>query len=94
MNAYQYSSINGNTREEGDGIKQNKQLKFYTYYVLQIFIVLYMIIMQCMCFIYLYEITLAAKQIDIYTINQTETHEYIKKLENIINYICDTQNIC
>lgn len=90
-NSYQYSSINQNVIDDGDGIKSRK---CYTYYALQIFIVLYMVIMQCMCFIYLYEITLTAKQIDIYTINQTETREYIKKLENIINYICDNENIC
>ena len=50
--------------------------------------------MQCICFIYVYEISLAAKEINIYTINQTETKEYITKLEAIINYICDNENIC
>lgn len=90
-NSYQYSSINQDLTNEHDGIKERKCPR---YYGLKIFVVLYIVIMQCMCFIYLYEITLAAKQIDLYTINQTETREYIKKLENIINYICDNENIC
>lgn len=88
-NTYQYSSIN--QLDEGDGII-TKRYRFYTF--LQIMLVLYVIIMQCMCFIYVYEISLAAKEINMYTINQTETKEYITKLETIINYICDNENIC
>jgi len=84
-----YSSINH--PDEGDGII-TKKYRFYSF--LQIMLVLYVIIMQCMCFIYIYEISLAAKEINVYTINQTETKEYITKLEAIINYICDNENIC
>lgn len=92
-NPYNYSSINQNDviTDDGDGIKGKK---YHLYYGFQVFFVLYLIIMQSMCFIYIYEISLAAKEIDVYTINQTETREYIKKLENIINYICDNEDIC
>ena len=58
------------------------------------FMLTMIIVFQIFCFIYLFEISKLAKEIDLYTLNQTETKEYITKLETIINYICDNEGIC
>jgi hypothetical protein len=78
-----------------DGIQTHKSCAMLrSYYFLIVSMIIISIIFQGISFFYLYEIGTAAKDIDIYTVNQTETHEYINKLKKIINYICVHEGIC
>ena len=77
-----------------DGIENSNKCRMLKYYCILIVVMISSIIFQAISFFYLYEIGMAAKDIEIYTVNQTETQEYISKLKKIINYICDHEDIC
>lgn len=87
--------INDDINEDGIGIgiENSKKCRIKYYHIL-FMIMISSIIFQAISFFYLYEIGMAAKDIETYTVNQTETHEYISKLKKIINFICDHEDIC
>jgi len=85
----------GYTLINGDGALVNSIKKRDSIYkCVNTFMLTVILVFQIFCFIYLFEISKLAKEIDLYTLNQTETKEYITKLEKIINYICDNEGIC
>ena len=78
-----------------DGIQKLGRCSMLKYYhILIIIMMTSSIVFQAISFFYLYEIGMAAKNIDMYTVNQSDTQEYINKLKKIINYICVNEGIC
>ena len=86
--------INGDIGSEGGIEKSERYHILKSYRILIVVMILSSIIFQAISFFYLYEIGMAAKDMQIYTVNQTETQEYINKLKKIINYICNHEDIC
>ena len=94
---YKNKLINNNDfDDDSDGIKSKKTNCFlrHIYQHIILFMLMCLIPLQSFTFYYVYKISSAAKNLELYTFNKTETTEYIDKFEKILTYICDNENIC
>ena len=92
---YAHSKLINDDVPSEDGIQEPKKCTLIKhYYCFIIFIILCSLVFQVISFFYLYEIAMAAKNIDMYAFNQSDTEQNIDKLKKIINYVCENENIC
>jgi hypothetical protein len=72
----------------------NNTIKVYSSTLYMYFCMITIIAIQSVSLTYIIKLTNVAKGLDILDVNTTEVHIYKNKIESIINFLCNIEDIC